>query len=178
MPTTFKTRSGDPADPAEVSEHQAATLERLNALLLLPALLLLSPSPSVSLQGRQKITIVRVQRQRRGNLRAHAFTVGEISAGERRLRSLWATPVTAPNGHRSNRPMGYWPNGRDFRPMVDDAGHGPNGHFGLREKTEGPQMGQTWATGGPQSKPPTLRSALNYSKLLFLFGNFGCEGRI
>ncbi len=25
-----------------------------------------------------------------------------------------------------------------------------------------------------QSKTPTLRSALNYSKLLFLFWNFGC----
>jgi hypothetical protein len=40
-------------------------------------------------------------------------------------------------------------------------------------------LGTAWARNGTaQSKTPTSRSALNYSKLLFLFGNFGCEGRI
>ena len=93
--------------------------------------------------------------------------------------SLWATnPATAPNGHRSGRPLGYWPNGRDFRPMVDDVGHRPNGHLRDCGKRRGPRWGQMWATHGPQSKTPTFWSALNYSKLLFLFWNFGCEGRI
>jgi hypothetical protein len=36
----------------------------------------------------------------------------------------------------------------------------------------------TWAMNGPQSKTPTTGPALDYPKLLFLFENFGCEGRI
>jgi len=47
--------------------------------------------------------------------------------------------------------------------MVDDVGHEPDGHFGPGRKAAGPRMGQAWATDGPQSKTPTLRSALNYS---------------
>jgi hypothetical protein len=54
----------------------------------------------------------------------------------------------------------------------------PKGYFAIFNMTHRARPGHEMGTGRAQSKTPTLRSALNYSKLLFLFGNFGCEGRI
>jgi len=58
------------------------------------------------------------------------------------------------------------------------AGHGTQWSFRSRWKSCWARPGHEMGTGWAQSKTPTLRSAFVYSKLLFLFGNFGCEGRI
>ena len=64
------------------------------------------------------------------------------------------------------------------KPLKSGSGTAPNGHFDASLKSAGHGQGTKWAQDGHNAKRRPCGPASDNSKLLFLFENFGCGGRI
>jgi hypothetical protein len=105
---------------------------------------------------------------------------GWAQDGHRRspIGLTWARSTLGTNGQWFHRPEGRHPNGQGPRRLEALLGTETNGHFDAAPKTAGHSPGTRRAQAGHKAKRRPRGRRFPIHKLLLLFENFGCGGKM